>query len=82
MASWFTTQARKAGSYILTSGPTPRHVAFIMDGNRRYARKTDVEVKQGHADGFDKLKEVGALSHVTMYHLTMYRRWSGALISV
>ena len=67
MASWLTTQARKAGSYVLTSGPTPRHVAFIMDGNRRYARKAAVEVKQGHADGFDKLKEVSRYALSIIY---------------
>lgn len=39
----------------------PKHVAFIMDGNRRYAQKCHVERQQGHSQGFDKLAQVGCL---------------------
>ena len=40
---------------ILAAGPIPKHVAFIMDGNRRYARKNNKTVQQGHSDGFANL---------------------------
>jgi undecaprenyl pyrophosphate synthase len=43
---------------ILAAGPLPKHVAFIMDGNRRYARKNNKNVQEGHLDGFDALKRV------------------------
>lgn len=33
-------------------------MAFIMDGNRRYATKNGMEKLQGHALGFNKLSEV------------------------
>lgn len=42
---------------ILKCGPIPKHVAIIMDGNRRFAKKTNVEKKEGHSKGFDKLAE-------------------------
>jgi len=36
--------------------PLPKHVAFIMDGNRRAARMEGVEVIKGHERGFEALK--------------------------
>jgi hypothetical protein len=45
---------------VLKAGPIPRHVAFIMDGNRRYARDKGVNVVQGHVDGFAALRRVRA----------------------
>ena len=43
---------------ILKAGPIPHHVAFIMDGNRRYAREKGVKVIEGHSDGFVALRRV------------------------
>ena len=43
---------------IVNSGPIPQHVAFIMDGNRRFARTHGIEVARGHKLGYDKLEEV------------------------
>lgn len=43
---------------VLRTGPIPRHIAFIMDGNRRFARKSKVGTVHGHSKGFDKLSEV------------------------
>ncbi len=39
-------------------GPIPEHVAIIMDGNRRYARKRGLPVYQGHFFGSRKAEEV------------------------
>jgi ditrans,polycis-polyprenyl diphosphate synthase len=36
----------------------PRHVAFIMDGNRRYAKHQHIHTKEGHSRGYEKLKQV------------------------
>ena len=43
---------------VLSSGPVPRHVAFVMDGNRRYARRQGRKVQEGHVDGFGAFHRV------------------------
>lgn len=43
---------------IVSTGPIPRHVALVMDGNRRYARLHRLETAEGHALGFDSLKSI------------------------
>jgi len=41
----------KVGTSILSCGPIPRHIAIIMDGNRRYARNLSIPIVEGHAQG-------------------------------
>lgn len=36
----------------------PRHVAIIMDGNRRWARQRDVAELEGHAAGVEAIREI------------------------
>ncbi|XP_073525801.1 uncharacterized protein [Phyllobates terribilis] len=43
---------------ILSVGPLPNHIAFIMDGNRRYARKHNLEEGEGHRAGFITLMSI------------------------
>ncbi|KAG1790295.1 Decaprenyl diphosphate synthase-like protein [Suillus plorans] len=43
---------------VLSAGPIPRHVAFEMDGNRRFARLTGRRAVDGHSDGFHTLKQI------------------------
>lgn len=52
------TLAVRALLIVLAAGPIPRHVAFVMDGNRRYARRKHLDVSTGHADGFLALRRV------------------------
>lgn len=42
---------------ILRTGPIPKHVAIVMDGNRRYARKHKQETREGHNAGFESLAQ-------------------------
>jgi ditrans,polycis-polyprenyl diphosphate synthase len=49
---------RKALLKVLAAGPVPKHVAFVMDGNRRYARSRHLAVQRGHSDGFLALQRV------------------------
>jgi ditrans,polycis-polyprenyl diphosphate synthase len=41
----------------IRQGGSPEHVAFIMDGNRRFARlHCDARAIEGHMRGYDKLE--------------------------
>lgn len=44
---------------VLSKGRIPRHIGFILDGNRRFARKAGAEsTKFGHYEGFRQLQMV------------------------
>jgi len=38
-------------------GPIPRHIAIIMDGNRRFAKELGIKPEVGHLFGRDKIEE-------------------------
>ncbi|EOD20463.1 hypothetical protein EMIHUDRAFT_101820 [Emiliania huxleyi CCMP1516] len=48
---------QRAACSVVSAGPLPRHVAFIMDGNRRWARNRGLPVAEGHRRGYAKLEE-------------------------
>lgn len=58
----------------LSLGPIPRHIAFVMDGNRRWATTSGTSIREGHLSGFATLKRVlqvclglSGLDTVTVY---------------
>ncbi|KAG0698435.1 Dehydrodolichyl diphosphate synthase complex subunit DHDDS [Chionoecetes opilio] len=75
--TWVVEQKRSWAEWmalrVLWVGPIPTHLAIIMDGNRRYARREQREPLAGHTQGFHKLAEVLCwcrdlgIRHVTAY---------------
>ncbi|KAI9258799.1 di-trans,poly-cis-decaprenylcistransferase [Phascolomyces articulosus] len=59
--------AEKAAISVLSRGRIPQHVGFILDGNRRYARKAGASnTKFGHYEGFKQLKKV-SIQSITVF---------------
>lgn len=48
---------QRIAMHFVKNGPLPKHVAFIMDGNRRFAEKQLLKKSDGHLHGFSKLSE-------------------------
>ncbi|KAL1370640.1 hypothetical protein HN51_000876 [Arachis hypogaea] len=43
---------------VLCVGEVPNHIAFIMDGNRRFAKKNNLAEGEGHKAGFSALLSI------------------------
>ena len=56
---WGILHLRELLVGALRQGPIPQHVAFVMDGNRRFARSHQIETVEGHNLGFEALAKVG-----------------------
>ncbi len=51
----------------------PRHVAIIMDGNRRWAKKKNIPIKLGHKQGAETLKKiVRHANKIGLEYITVY----------
>ena len=61
-AEWALNQLRQLIIGALRQGPIPQHVAFVMDGNRRFAKSHHIETLEGHSLGFEALARVCILS--------------------
>ncbi|KAI1858660.1 hypothetical protein JX265_010753 [Neoarthrinium moseri] len=55
---WALKGARELLIGTLRQGPIPQHVAFEMDGNRRFAKNHHMEAIEGHNLGFEALARV------------------------
>ena len=67
-AEWALNQIRELLIGALRQGPIPRHVAFVMDGNRRYARSHRIETVEGHNLGFEALARVSVTAEWAVNH--------------
>ncbi|USP81459.1 Dehydrodolichyl diphosphate synthase complex subunit SPAC4D7.04c [Curvularia clavata] len=56
--AWTVRQLREILIGSLKQGPIPQHVAFVMDGNRRFARNHHIETVEGHNLGFESLARI------------------------
>lgn len=51
----------------------PRHVAVIMDGNGRWAKKRNLERSQGHVEGVNTVRKITEIaSEIGVGYLTLY----------
>ncbi|KAF3766358.1 Undecaprenyl diphosphate synthase [Cryphonectria parasitica EP155] len=57
-AEWILKQTHELLIGALRQGPIPQHIAFVMDGNRRYARGHKIETLEGHHLGFEAMARV------------------------
>lgn len=64
--AWTIRQLREILIGSLKQGPIPQHVAFVMDGNRRFARNHHIETVEGHNMGFESLARVSCILEVLL----------------
>lgn len=67
------TSMRRFMFRVISVGPIPNHIAFIMDGNRRYAKKNKLEQLSGHNAGFMALMSLlGYCYELGLKYVTVY----------
>lgn len=51
----------------------PKHIAIIMDGNRRWAKEKGIETRLGHKEGAETLKKIAKYANnIGVKYLTVY----------
>lgn len=51
----------------------PKHIAIIMDGNRRWAREKGLDIKQGHREGAKTLEKIVRYANkIGLQYITVY----------
>lgn len=57
----------------MESGTSINHIAFIMDGNRRWAKKHNLPVAMGHRKGAETLTEIAKVAkNMGVKYMTVY----------
>lgn len=65
--------ARKLFAEVMSAGRMPKHIAIILDGNRRFASERGLSKFNGHVFGAKKLEEViGWCQELKIQHITVY----------
>jgi len=64
---------KKAQEQLLASGQIPQHIAIIMDGNGRWAKKKGLPRVAGHNEGVNSVRDiVEACGQLGVKYLTLY----------
>lgn len=51
----------------------PKHIAIIMDGNRRWAKEKGLDIKQGHKEGAKTLEKIVRYANkIGLQYITVY----------
>ena len=51
----------------------PKHIAIIMDGNRRWAKEKGIDTKLGHKAGAETLEKIAAFANdIGLQYMTVY----------
>ena len=51
----------------------PKHIAIIMDGNRRWAKEKGLDTKLGHKAGAETLEKIASFANdIGLKYLTVY----------
>lgn len=57
----------------IKTGPMPKHIAFIMDGNRRCAKSRELKLREGHSAGAETLiNTIDLCYRLGIEHVTIY----------
>ncbi len=68
-----TAGEREIQESLRAAGEIPRHIAIIMDGNGRWAKKRGRPRISGHAEGVESVRDiVGACGELGVGYLTLY----------
>lgn len=67
------TEIEKIRQVVLKKGSIPQHIAIIMDGNGRWAKKRGLPRLAGHREGINSVREiVRVCGEIGVKHLTLY----------
>ncbi|KFZ09292.1 hypothetical protein V502_08834 [Pseudogymnoascus sp. VKM F-4520 (FW-2644)] len=75
--AWCSIYLEEFLMQALRKGPVPQHLAFVMDGNRRFAKNHNISIAKGHQLGFDVVQKILELCFmcdirvVTMYFFSI-----------
>ena len=59
------------------------HVAFILDGNKRWAEKNNLNTLNGYQHGFDNVKNIVKLSlELDIQYLTIFAQYMTNICSI